>query len=42
LPAQRTALSAAGIPFIALPAAQWLAEDGAQDQIRAFCRQLVQ
>lgn len=42
LPAQRAALTAAGVPFLALPAAHWLAEDGVQDQIRAFCRQLVQ
>ncbi|MDQ2641391.1 MAG: 2-hydroxyacyl-CoA dehydratase family protein [Pseudomonadota bacterium] len=37
LPAQRAALTAAGLPFLALPAAHWLANDGVLDRIRAFC-----
>lgn len=37
LPAQRAALTGAGLPFLALPAAHWLASDGALDRIRAFC-----
>ncbi len=39
LPAQRAALTAAGLPFLALPAAHWLANDGTLDRIRDFCRE---
>lgn len=37
LPAQRAALDAAGIPALALPAADWRGADGAAERIRSFC-----
>jgi hypothetical protein len=37
LPAQRAALTAAGLPCLVLPAAHWLATDGAPERIREFC-----
>ncbi len=37
LPAQRAALAAAGLPYLALPAASWLAENEVLDRIRTFC-----
>lgn len=39
LPAQRAALESAGLPFLALPAAHWLADSGVQERIREFCRE---
>lgn len=39
LPAQCAALAAAGLPFLALPAASWLAEDEVLDRIRSFCKE---
>jgi hypothetical protein len=41
LPAQRRALEAAGLPALVLPAARWLADDGAPDHIRDFCRRVL-
>lgn len=41
LPAQRRALEAAGLPTLVLPAARWLADDGALGRIREFCRQVL-
>jgi hypothetical protein len=39
VPAQRTALAAAGIPALIIPATQWLAEDEVLQQIAQFCRE---
>lgn len=39
LPAQRAALTAAGLPFLALPATSWLADDEVLDRIRNFCKE---
>jgi hypothetical protein len=38
VPAQRTALAAAGIPALLLPAMRWLADDGAAERIQEFLR----
>jgi hypothetical protein len=38
LPAQRQALAAAGIPALALPAADWRADAATLDSITGFCR----
>lgn len=38
VPAQRSALAAAGIPALVLPAARWQADDGTLENIAAFCR----
>lgn len=40
VPAQRKALAAAGIPALILPAAHWLADDDALQQITDFCREI--
>lgn len=40
LPAQRQALADAGLRTLVLPAARWVADDGAPDRIRAFCREV--
>jgi hypothetical protein len=42
VPAQRKALAEAGIPALILPAARWLAEDAALQQITEFCRETFQ
>jgi hypothetical protein len=42
LPAQRAALTAAGLPCLVLPAAHWLADDGAPERIRDFCAEQFQ
>ncbi len=39
VPAQRNALATAGIPALILPAARWLADDTALQQITDFCRE---
>jgi 2-hydroxyglutaryl-CoA dehydratase, D-component len=39
VPAQRKALAAAGIPVLIVPAARWLADDGAPERIMNFCRE---
>jgi hypothetical protein len=36
LPSQRAALAAAGIPALIMTRRDWLARDGAGDEIRAF------
>jgi len=38
VPAQRQALRAANLPALVLTARSWLANDGARDEIAAFCR----
>ncbi|MEY2854844.1 MAG: hypothetical protein RL030_1976 [Pseudomonadota bacterium] len=41
VPAQRAALQSAGIPCLALTARRWSADDGALDEISAFCRETL-